>query len=135
FSPDSKTLASKGRDRAVRLIDVETAKNLYQLGEPVGPALNPALARLAAFDSPDLAFSHDGKIVATGSGNTIRMWDTATGKELPLTGDGHRAAISTLMVAPDGKTGLSRGADNMVRRWDLATGEQLGHFREPAGAL
>jgi WD40 repeat protein len=133
FAPDGKTLAGKGRDQTIRVWETETGKEIHKIGDagPV-PAGNLALLRFGVAEPRSLAFSHDGKTLATGSGNTVRMWDTATGKELVLA-DGHRGPISAIGVSGDGKTLLSRGADNVIRCWDLAEGREVGQFREPAG--
>src|SRR5262249_2519652 len=74
--------------------------------------------------------SADGKRIAAAAGNTVRLWDTATGKELPLVG-GHWRAPSTVVVAQDGKSVVSWGADRVVRRWEAATGKSLGEFPAP----
>jgi WD40 repeat protein len=133
FAPDSKTLAVKGRDRIIRLVETETGNELHKLGESslTVPA-NIAFLRAGANDTRDMAFSADGKTIATADGNTLRMWDTATGKEQPLAG-GHRGPVSALSISSDGKTLLSRGADNFVRVWDVAQAEERCQFREPQG--
>jgi WD40 repeat protein len=80
----------------------------------------------------ELAFAPDGKTLAVATGNTLGIWNIATGKELPLT-DGHRGPVSNLGVSADGKRALTRGADSVIRRWDLTDGRQLGEFGEPSG--
>jgi WD40 repeat protein len=131
FSPGSKTVATKIINGIVRLWDIEIGKEVNHYGESVAAdGGKPAGVFFAKRGARDLAFSADGKTVATGAGNTIRMWDTVTGKEEDLTG-GHRAPVSAVSVSADGKTVISLG-DNVIRRWDRRTGEQLGHFREPA---
>src|SRR5207244_307227 len=85
-------------------------------------------------ETRDLAFSHDGKLVATGGAQALRTWNTATGKEQPLAG-GHRGAITAVLLTPDGKSMLTRGADNVVRLWNAHTGEALGQFQEPKGTV
>jgi WD40 repeat protein len=139
FSPDSQTLAGKGFDNKVRLWEAASGKELHVVGG--APGANPNAANLAFVragfggnGARDLAFSPDGKTVAVGGGNAVRLFDTATGQEQPLAG-GHHAPISAVRVAQDGKTMLSRGGDGVVRRWDLTDGRELGQFREPAGTV
>jgi WD40 repeat protein/beta-lactamase regulating signal transducer with metallopeptidase domain len=136
FSPDGKALAVRGRSQQVRLWETETGKELYQLGEDTLARLGGGVvfALVASFgpETRNLAFSPDGKQIATASGSTVRLWDAATGKELPLT-DGHQGALAAVALSADGKTVVSWGADRTVRRWEAATGKALGSFGVPPG--
>jgi WD40 repeat protein len=135
ISPDSKTLAMKGfGDRLVRLYDVATGKLLHQLGGEPAPPDNraPAADWHIGASGRDMAFSPSGKLLAAGDGSIVRLWDTATGKD--LTGVyGHRGTITALVVAPGGRRVGSEGNDGTVRLWAAATGREQHHFRVPAG--
>jgi WD40 repeat protein len=137
FAPRGTLLAVGGRDHHVRLMDSETGKQLHTLTDSVLDDSWPgATIRFGIPNVPraELAFAPDGKSLAVASGNTLRIWDTSTGKEQPLT-DGNRGPISNLGVSADGKHALTRGADGMIRRWDLTDGRQLGEFAEPSQTI
>jgi len=135
FAPGGKTLASKGAlDQVIRVWDVASGKEVAQLGTPVaaGRAGGIAMGGFGAMGGGrDFAFAPDGKTVIAAAGNTLRLWEVATAKELPLLG-GHRAAISTIVISPDGKTLMSRATDNTIRRWEVS-GKELGDFPVPVG--
>lgn len=135
FSPDSATVAIKSRDNVIRLFDAKTGKKTHDLGDP--PAAqggNFAVVAVSFYgaDTGDFAFSADGKVLTAGSGQTLRFWNVATGKEQSLAG-GHRGAALATIITPDGKTIYSRGADGSIRRWDADSGAELGKISEPRG--
>src|SRR5262245_3082812 len=79
-----------------------------------------------------VAFSADGSKMAAccGRGPTdddsyqIRVWETASGKELHRL-IGHTRDVRWLAFHPDGLSLASAGFDGTVRAWDLADGKEL----------
>jgi WD40 repeat protein len=79
----------------------------------------------------DSAFSPDGKWFVTASDdNSVRMWETASGREIRRMEHADFAQVVT--VSPDGNWIASTGKDETVRVWESATGTQALEIPLPA---
>lgn len=150
FSPDGKTIAV-ARETDFVLVDVETSKvafrhksrsEIQELAfsadgkKLVVGTINPGaqiwdLATKKPLHDLDaqkigftVAFSPDGKWVATGAAEII-LWNAETGKEeFRLSGDDPGELFMKLVFTPDGKSLIAGSQECSVYEWDLKTRTQ-----------
>jgi hypothetical protein len=105
FSPDGRRLLSAGRDRMLRLWDVET-------GTPVRELAGHTDEVFAAVYHPD-----GTRIASGGRDRVVRVWDAERGVELVRL-PGHTNYIFSLAFNRDGDTLVSGSGDFTVRLWE-----------------
>ena len=129
ISPDGRTAAFSvilpDPRTKVTIWDLATGKQLSE------PATGKPLRATSVRTTVSLAFSPDGKTLATGDNDDddmpVRRWDMATGKEVgsPL----EQPKSDTDMVlkySPDGRMLASAGRKS-IRIWDLASGRMVDY--------
>ncbi len=123
------------RQRSI-LLGMHAVNATLQFGESPIPAaegaLHEAFSSIQAWltlkghkeDVNSVAWSPDGKRLATGSSDrTIKVWDAAGGQEL-LSLKGHNGGVYSVAWSPDGTRLASGSLDGTVKIW-YATGQEL----------
>ena len=124
FSPDGALIAAASDlhlpDRAGRLPDWDVVFWEAKTGK------RTRVLTVNEWPVVSLAFSPDGKVLATGGRRMLRLWEVASGKlkatlEVPEEG----GWVGHVAFSPDGKMLATGGGHSALRLWDAATGALL----------
>ena len=109
-----------------------------QMISPTQPAPPPTSTPLPAMEPPkltallegiegpvySLAWSPDGRTLASAGYKQVKLWDVKTKKAI-RTLSGHESFVWGVAWAPDGKKIVSGSADGTTRIWKAETGEEI----------
>lgn len=150
FAPDGKTLISRCDPGGLRLWDVKTGKELWQLRlrfpEKMPLPVDDKMQHHYWETHHGLAFSPDGKILAVGlQDSSIHLCNAATGAEIrrlfkpvswlwvphmAFSPDGHYLAAHAFEKFP-GDTQIALPDRLVIRLWDVRNGELVREFKQP----
>ncbi len=125
LSPNGRSLLTAGRDKIVRMIDLESRNTLFSLPQFIGVVRS-------------MGFSPSGEQFFTRMANhaseDIQVWKTDSGGPLLPALKVHSGAIRTAL-GPEGKTFLRVGnyRPNVIEKWDTQTGSLLGVIKREFG--
>jgi WD40 repeat protein len=117
FSPDGSALIMEGATHrwTAAILDRRTGVQKHLLAGHTEP--------ISA-----IAYSPDGKWIATGSDDcTVRLWDAANGTEIRCF-QGHSDCVHSLAWSPDSQTIASGASDATIVLWDVFTQGTTRHW-------
>ncbi|WP_282012213.1 caspase family protein [Nitrospina watsonii] len=129
FSSNGQRLISGGSDEAVVLWNTSTGEALHTFFDTRGSGsgfapLEPVRA---------VGIAPDGDTVVAAQGNSVRLWQTATGTQVWL--QSSKSAIATTVFFPDGERIAFAGQDGGIHLVAAATGAPLRTLETHAGGV
>ncbi len=130
FTPDGSILASGSNSPdATDLWNTHTGKRIATLKTPRN-WINNLLVRLRLRYNwiCALAFTHDGKTLAVGTGDKhIQLWNVTDQQHIGSL-EGHKYVVCELAFSPDGKTLASGDTGGKIHLWEIPTHQHLTTF-------
>ena len=118
FSPDGKILATGGKGGNLRWWDSTDGKELFDLKFQEQATLQGHTARVEG-----VAYSSDGRTLATASNNRIVLWNMPAQKVRTML-EPHGLQASSIVFSPDGRVlAAASRQEGTVTLWDTATGQ------------
>src|SRR3954471_16504862 len=110
FSPAGSRLATASKDATVKIWDLGNGRELRTYRGSKDPV-------------KALAWSRDGRWIASSAGKEIHVWSPEDGK-LKTALKGHENLVSAVAFSPDAQTLVSGSDDKSVRLWEREKGTE-----------
>jgi WD40 repeat protein len=125
FSPGGKTFVTVAANGTAAMWSVATGHRVGAVmnaggADPAGSGSSASGQGTAGGPVAAVAFSPDGRTLATAVDGSVRLWDTATQQQIgaPMTAGQDR--LYAVAFSPDGGTLTTAGGDGTARSWDVA---------------
>jgi WD40 repeat protein/uncharacterized caspase-like protein len=128
------------RGMGVRSSDSKSTSEAERLSREAKPELVLQTGYNNLFGATRLVFSPDGRLLATATfrSSTIKLWETATGRELRDLSTGTQSVVGMAPViafSSDSRLVAAAAGDNSVKIWDVTSGRELQSLAGPQGSL
>jgi RNA polymerase sigma factor (sigma-70 family) len=117
LSPDGRTLAVSNEDKTVHLWDLAQGKDILSLKTGLEATIRKG------FEPEALAFSADGKELATAEDGTLRVWEVATGRLRGTFAAGRFGSVTAATFTPEGVIAVSGYVNGPNSLWKAAKGK------------
>ncbi|EAR83189.2 WD domain, G-beta repeat protein (macronuclear) [Tetrahymena thermophila SB210] len=115
FSQDAKQLVTGSYDKSCKLWNLEKGFELIKMDEKHTSFIH------------SVAFSPDGKLLATTDSQIYKIWSTERGFELINKIQAHRDFINSLAFTPDGNYLVTSSFDKTCKIWSVEKGFKYLH--------
>lgn len=110
FSPDGQSLLAGGADGILRILDIQTGRELHRF------------VRGTTIFQTD--FSEDGSLAMAMTDNTVIIWEIEA-RPLHSVLAGHAGYISAVAMSPDSKLLATADSEGQLRLWNIQTSATL----------
>lgn len=112
FSPKGRIFTIASGAFRISIWDIRSLMKLAELDEGLKDG----------FGAYSVAFSSDGRMLASADARRIKLWDLESEKVI-LKWEAHAPYIQSIAYSPDGRLLASAGSDRVVKLWDVQTGK------------
>jgi|GEM_PF-6306032 len=119
FNPQGKQLVSVSLNAICKLWDLDSRKEIFSIhGDRMGGSYK------------SVAFSRDGKIIATGAGGVIQLVDAQSGAILNVINKGLQSDVRNIAFSPRGRIFASAGSNFQISIFDIDSAMRLAALDE-----